>query len=132
MSTEIGNCQYCNAMIMVNNEKGEDQEQINKTATMNCDCTGANAEREKRNRILKAKQRLEELCWKDSEELGFTASITDIEVRALLEQLVMLAAEYKINGVAIDLSNSKVIIQVNNKGKINIARSQNIRYKHEA
>lgn len=130
---DLGACKYCGAVIMGDYPADATNDRKIEIATANCKCEDAENERFKLREKERAKGRIKELFISKSEKLGFDAPIEDKDIHKILEEVVDLISEHKIRGATIDLGNgAKAKIQLSSQDKINVERSQNIKYKLEA
>lgn len=128
----LGSCYYCGKTAILNYPKEATDEQKNDMATKQCDCVQAKIEREKELEIERAKERIEQLFGSGAEEMGFEP-IPEAEIHHLMNTVVQLIANRVIRGTTIEInSETKAKLTVSSKGKINIERSQAIKYKLEA
>lgn len=129
----LGACKYCGAVIMGDYPEDASNERKIEIATSNCKCEAAENERFKLREKERAKVMIKDLFILKSEELGYTAPIEDKDIHRILEEIVDLISEKTIRGVTIDIGNGeKAKIQLSSQNKINVERSQNIKYKLEA
>lgn len=129
---DLGCCYYCGKTAILDYPKEATEETKDKMATNVCDCTQAKIERDKELEIERAKERIEQLFGNDTKQMGFEP-MPELEIHKLMNTVVELIANRLIRGVTIEInSETKAKLAVSAKGKINIERSQAIKYKLEA
>ena len=126
---DLGACKYCGSIIMADYKDGLTDEEKTVIATEVCNCAGAELERYKKSERERAKERIKMLLGKESEKIGFQNTVEDKEVHSLLEDIVDMASDGKINKVSMSLEDDTRIRIAEKDGKISVERVQNIKYK---
>jgi hypothetical protein len=126
---DLGACRHCGAVIIGQYTDEMTEDEKNEMATRMCNCANAELERYKRDEKAMTKERIRELLIEKSEEIGFKNKIEDTEVHLLLDMIVDLASDGKINGINMVLEDSTRFKITEKEGKINVERVQNIKYK---
>lgn len=128
----LGCCYYCGNTAILDYPKDATQEVKDQIATKECECTQAKMEREMEQEIQRAKERIIQLFGDESIEMGFEP-IPEKRVHSILNTVVELISNKIIRGATIEIdSETKAKLTVSSKGKINIERTQAIKYKLEA
>ena len=112
--------------------EGSSPEEKNEYATTKCSCPEARKAQNKQLEIDRARERIERLFGVKSFEIGLDPLESET-TRDLMYKVVDLLSSDLIKSVTIDIdSQTKAKISVNAKGKIEVSRSQAIKYKLEA
>lgn len=112
-----GVCRYCGQTRIV---KAENQEEADRSVTLNCNCEGGEFERKKKE----VGSRLDELIGETAPEYGWEPA--EPEVFDTIRAMAMHILAGDIGSVGIRLADTNLKIS-RNKGKISIERSKTIK-----
>ena len=126
---DLGACKYCGNYIVGQYKEDMTEKQRGEVATSICKCEKAEEERHRTNERIRAKERIKMLLVEESERLGFKSTVEDREIITLLEVIVDMTSDSKINKVSMSLEDDTKIRITEKDGKISVERMQSIKYK---
>lgn len=111
-----GACIYCGQMRTVNAKKGAGEEEINRIATLECDCNEAETERFINGRLERANVKTKEL---------FESDIPDVAL--IINHSMPYFASGEINKLTVEHKDGvKATVKINSKGLISIKREKKV------
>lgn len=129
---KLGHCLYCGDIMILDYEEGSSEQQRNEYATSKCTCPEATRASNKQLNIERARERINRLFGIHSNEIGLEPLQSDT-TRNLMYTAVDILADGVIRGISIDINTTtKAKITLNAKGKIEVTRAENVKYKLEA
>jgi len=126
---DLGACRYCGSFVIGEYKEGMTEKHRTEIATSICKCEKAEEERHRTSERIRAKERIKMLLIEESEKLGFQSTVEDSEVFNLLEVIVDMTSNKKINKATMSLEDDSKIRITEKDGKISVERVQNIKYK---